>query len=116
MRLDEHFVYPEGESIHQRYTRVTDCLDRLAKVHLAQRVIIFTHGGVLGDILRRCLCTKYNETPKVPLRNAAIHVVRITPLSSRWEILRWGNVDVQEILKAKLPASSGPVELGIQVL
>lgn len=54
-RKNEHFVYEGGESIAQRYARVVASFEKLALEHLGQRVLVFGHSGVLGDVFRRCL-------------------------------------------------------------
>eukprot|EP01056_Protomagalhaensia_sp_Gyna25_P002751 Protomagalhaensia_sp_Gyna_25__2750@NODE_2583_length_998_cov_275_153285_g2145_i0_p1_GENE_NODE_2583_length_998_cov_275_153285_g2145_i0NODE_2583_length_998_cov_275_153285_g2145_i0_p1_ORF_typecomplete_len179_score19_93His_Phos_1/PF00300_22/1_1e42_NODE_2583_length_998_cov_275_153285_g2145_i0334870 len=52
---DESYVFPNGESVIQRSRRVINALEGLARKNIGKRVVVFTHGGVLRDTLRRCL-------------------------------------------------------------
>jgi probable phosphoglycerate mutase len=51
-RFDADYQIPQGESIRQFHTRVMAAVQRLAARHAGQRLLVFTHGGVLDMLYR----------------------------------------------------------------
>jgi len=52
---DVDYVVPEGESFSQSSIRMMGCLEELARHHAGQEIVIVSHGGVLGAVLRHVL-------------------------------------------------------------
>src|SRR5207244_11315806 len=48
-------VVREGESFNQSSIRMMGCLEELARQHAGQQIVIISHGGVLGAVLRHVL-------------------------------------------------------------
>lgn len=84
-------VIPGGESIQQRFERVTSCLARLATNHPGERICVITHGGPTGDCYRYASNLRLGVRLGVDLCNAAIN--RISIEGPQWKILDWGRVD-----------------------
>ena len=82
---------PNGESIRNRYTRVTTCLEELATHHPNQTLAIITHGGPLGDCYRRATNQSFDKPLTVELYNAGIN--RITIHNDVWTLESWGDID-----------------------
>lgn len=49
------FVIPGGESASQRLRHAIECLEELGARHAGARIVVVTHGGVLGSLFRHCL-------------------------------------------------------------
>eukprot|EP01056_Protomagalhaensia_sp_Gyna25_P002688 Protomagalhaensia_sp_Gyna_25__2687@NODE_2538_length_1027_cov_270_970648_g2106_i0_p1_GENE_NODE_2538_length_1027_cov_270_970648_g2106_i0NODE_2538_length_1027_cov_270_970648_g2106_i0_p1_ORF_typecomplete_len159_score5_59His_Phos_1/PF00300_22/3_8e15_NODE_2538_length_1027_cov_270_970648_g2106_i093569 len=112
---DESYVFPNGESVIQRSRRVINALEGLARKNIGKRVVVFTHGGVLRDTLRRCLQVEYAHTPKVPLLNGGVHAIRICPDTHKWTLIYWNGIDIPALMNATRNRSSDekPPELSI---
>lgn len=77
-----------GESLRQLATRVTDCLRRLAALHVGQTIVIVTHGGVL-DIVNRFVRGNPLETPRdFQIPNAGLTWLTVT--GDEWVLDAWG--------------------------
>lgn len=86
--VDAEFTLPEGESRAVFHERVKTAIERLAAVHAGKRILVVTHGGVLGVIYRWL-----NKLP-VGARKIAIPNVgynRISVLQGNWKIEAWGD-------------------------
>jgi probable phosphoglycerate mutase len=88
---DQDYRVPEGESGIQFRDRVFDAFERLAAIHGEARVVVVTHGGVLGIVYRRAhdIALEMPRTFAVP--NAALNRARIE--GGRWTIDVWAEVD-----------------------
>jgi 2,3-bisphosphoglycerate-dependent phosphoglycerate mutase len=106
-----------GESMEQVRSRVVDCIEKLIKTSMStnqpdfqpEPVVLVTHGGVLGQLLRHVLVTQYpldkqevirsfttpNDTQAKYHRpkNACITRFGINPLTMEWTITNWANID-----------------------
>ncbi len=80
-----------GESIFNRYTRITTCLEELASTHINKRLVIITHGGPLGDCYCRATNTPLNAPRKVELYNAGLNIFTIH--NTTWTIKIWGDIE-----------------------
>jgi probable phosphoglycerate mutase len=87
---DQDFPVPEGESGFQFRDRVVDAFERLTEVHRDARVVVVTHGGVLGIVYRRAhdIALEMPRTFVVP--NAALNRTRIE--GRRWTVELWAEV------------------------
>jgi probable phosphoglycerate mutase len=92
---DPDGVIPEGETLREFTTRVTDALQSLAAQHSGQRVIVVTHGGAMDIIWRLATRTPIEIPRKALLLNASINRITIKAAGDgfEWSLLEWGNVD-----------------------
>lgn len=81
---------PNGESIRNRYTRVTTCLEELASNHPNQTLVIITHGGPLGDCYRHTTHLSFAKPLTVELYNAGINIITIQ--NTTWTLEKWGDI------------------------
>ncbi len=79
-----------GETLRQFYERVTTSIERIAKNHLGQVILIVAHGGVLDCMYRHATQMDITEKRKVELLNTSLN--RIKYHGSRFEIESWGDV------------------------
>jgi probable phosphoglycerate mutase len=89
----EHLVdeaIPGGESIRQRFERVTGAIDDIAARHRGETVLVVSHGGPLGDCYRRALGKGIEERIKIDLFNASVNRVRID--GHDWSLEAWAQV------------------------
>jgi len=78
---------PGGESIRQRFERVTRIVGDIAARHPGERLLVVTHGGPLGDCYRRATGTGIDERIKVDLFNASINEIHIG--GDEWALGTW---------------------------
>jgi 2,3-bisphosphoglycerate-dependent phosphoglycerate mutase len=64
-----------GESAFARYSRVTECLAKLAERHRGRTVVVVSHGGCLDDVARLCTGVPFGHSTHRWKPNAAINVV-----------------------------------------
>lgn len=50
-RIPDYKV-PEGESLNDRYTRVSSFLQDMLETHSGEEIVLVTHGGVIDDVFR----------------------------------------------------------------
>ncbi|CAI5473033.1 unnamed protein product [Closterium sp. Yama58-4] len=72
-----------GESLEAMYGRVTATVNRIAKEHLGQRVLLVTHGGVCNCIQMKASGNRHAKK----VYNTSIGILRI-PHPDKWTILR----------------------------
>jgi probable phosphoglycerate mutase len=88
--VDEHYAVPGGESKRAFHERIVATLGELAAHHADQRVLVVTHGGVLGVVYRWLNGLPVAGPHKVAIPNAALN--RIAYSQGAWSILVWGDV------------------------
>jgi len=87
-RIDDRI--PQGESIRDRYTRVTTRLEEITSRHPDQRIVVVTHGGPLGDCYRRATNMPLEAPRDFQLYNASINTFTLT--GSTWKLNTWGDI------------------------
>ena len=88
MRAEERWdVIPGAEPAEQFAGRVRTAVERLAAAHPDQRVAVFTHGGVIGQVL--ALAAHSRPFAFGGADNASISQVVITP--ERWLVRRFND-------------------------
>ncbi|KAG8384411.1 hypothetical protein BUALT_Bualt04G0115200 [Buddleja alternifolia] len=75
-----------GESFNQLYERSTSALQRIAKKHKGERVVIVSHGGTIRALHRRAY--PHGRTGKV--LNTSVNVFHLS--EDEWSIKSWGDV------------------------
>lgn len=86
--VDAEFTLPDGESRATFHQRVKACIESIAVAHAGKRVLVVTHGGVLGVIYRWL-----NDLP-IGAQRIAIPNVGYNRLSNGpagWAIDVWGD-------------------------
>jgi len=79
-----------GESLGQFHARVVAAVDDIAPRHAGERVLAFTHGGVLDIIYRHAQGISLNEPRRAAMLNASINRVGVE--NGRWRVIEWGDV------------------------
>jgi 2,3-bisphosphoglycerate-dependent phosphoglycerate mutase len=82
---------PGGESIRQRFARVTAAVSDIAVRHRGECVLVVSHGGPIGDCYRRATGNRIEERMKIDLFNASINQVYID--SDDWSLASWAQID-----------------------
>ena len=86
---DPDFAMEGSESRRQFYTRVTTAVRRLVEEHVGKRVLVVTHGGVLGMIYRWLNGMHIASPHKVAIPNVAYN--RVTVAGEAWTIEAWAD-------------------------
>lgn len=84
------YVIPDGESFRQFHDRCVEALEDYAERHAGERVLIITHGGVLGSIFRYVAHIPLEAPRGYVLLNCSVNVV--DKLGDSWNLLHWGDV------------------------
>ncbi|XP_038718879.1 phosphoglycerate mutase-like protein 4 isoform X3 [Tripterygium wilfordii] len=77
-----------GESLDQLYQRCTSSLQRIARKHKGERVVVATHGGVIRALYKRA-CPNGRSVGKV--LNASVNIFHLFD-GDKWTIKTWGDV------------------------
>ncbi|QEI05104.1 histidine phosphatase family protein [Pigmentiphaga aceris] len=80
---------PGGETLRAFHDRVVGTLARIGVAHRGQRVLIFTHGGVLDIAYRHATGVGFAAERNHLLLNASIN--RIVLDSDTWQVVEWAN-------------------------
>ncbi|CAI5987434.1 unnamed protein product [Closterium sp. NIES-65] len=96
-----------GESLEAMYGRVTTTVNRIAKEHLGQRVLLVTHGGVCNCIQMKASGNRHAKK----VYNTSIGIVRITP-PDKWTILRWADIEHLKAVDYDKQAFGGGADSG----
>ncbi len=86
--VDAEFTLPEGESRAVFHQRIKSSIEGISATHAGKRVLVVTHGGVLGVIYRWL-----NDLPVGSLKIAIPNVGynRISAGNDGWKIEIWGD-------------------------
>ena len=87
---------PGGESIRQRFERVTRTVGDIAARHPRDTILVVSHGGPLGDCYRRAVGKGIEERIKVDLFNASLNHIRID--GDEWSLQSWAQVEHLEAI------------------
>jgi probable phosphoglycerate mutase len=74
----------------QFQSRVISTVDDIASRHDGERILMFTHGGVLDIIWRHASGVPLNGARDAALLNVSIN--RVGVQGRKWEVLDWGDV------------------------
>jgi probable phosphoglycerate mutase len=87
---DPTFAPPGGESANAFRDRVIAALTDLADAHQGRRVVVVTHGGVVGVMYRHVMHIPLDARREYALLNASIN--RFRYVEARWILDVWGDV------------------------
>ena len=102
---DPDFQPKGGETLRQFYIRVTNSIERIAKNHIGEVVLIVAHGGVLDCMYRLATKMDIAEKRKVELLNTSLNRLFFT--DQGFEIEAWGDVSHLQELKSLDDVDSG---------
>ncbi|SAI65602.1 phosphoglycerate mutase [Bordetella ansorpii] len=83
-------VLEGGETLGQFQARILASVNDIAPRHAGERVLAFTHGGVLDIIWRHARGLPLNGPRDTPMLNASIN--RVSVEDGRWQVIGWGDV------------------------
>ena len=87
--VDSEFTLPEGETRAAFHARVNAAINRLATAHAGKRLLIVTHGGVLGVIYRWLNDMPVANAQRVAIPNVGYNRISVHP--SGWKIDVWAD-------------------------
>jgi 2,3-bisphosphoglycerate-dependent phosphoglycerate mutase len=87
---DPDFQPKGGETLRQFYQRVTTAMQRIAKNHFGEVVLVVAHGGVLDCMYRFATEMDISEKRKVELLNTSLN--RLMYVDERFQVEEWGDV------------------------
>lgn len=83
------YVIPGGESTNQLTERVMVAFEDIAKKHSGERVLIVTHGGPIGSLLRHTLDLPYSAKRRYSNDNTSINIFFYQ--NGDWYLATWGD-------------------------
>lgn len=86
---DPDFAIEGGESRRQFHERITGVLKSIVEAHAGKRILIVTHGGVLGVVYRWLNDMPVASAHKVDIPNVAYN--RVTINKGKWELEVWAD-------------------------
>ena len=86
---DEEFSIEGGESRSQFHERITAALGRITEEHAGKRILVVTHGGVLGVIYRWLNELPIASAHKVAIPNVAYN--RVAFIDGAWKLEVWAD-------------------------
>jgi len=84
------YTPPNGESARTFHDRVVAALTGIAARHDGRRLVVVTHGGVVGMLYRHVRQIRLDERRDYALLNASIN--RFRYVETRWFLDVWGDV------------------------
>ncbi len=88
--FDPDYVVPEGESMRQFYKRSLIAFTEIARAHQGEKVLVFTHGGNLGVLLRETLALPIASKRKYSCDNTSVS--RFHYEKNEWKLKSWGDI------------------------
>jgi len=86
---DPDFAIDGGESRRQFHQRITGALGRIAGEHAGKRILVVTHGGVLGVIYRWLNALPIASAHRVEIPNVAYN--RVAFADGNWTLEVWAD-------------------------
>jgi len=87
--IDPDFAIPGGESRRAFHERVANAFESLARERPEARIVVVSHGGVLGALYRHIHRVPVNRVHRVAITNASYNA--FTCADGRWTVLAWGD-------------------------
>jgi len=84
------YVIPSGESVRQQVERNLLCLAELGEKHVADTIVVVTHGGVLSGLFRHTFSIPFSAPRRFEFMNASLNVFNYENRS--WFLQTWGDV------------------------
>ncbi|XP_060194114.1 phosphoglycerate mutase-like protein 4 [Lycium barbarum] len=77
-----------GESLDQLYQRCTSCVQRIAKKHRGERVVVVAHGGAIRALHSRA---SPHRRSKSKIWNTSVGILHLSD-KDEWTVKLWANV------------------------
>jgi probable phosphoglycerate mutase len=84
------YVIPSGESVRQQVERNLLCLAELGAKHVAETIVVVTHGGVLSGLFRHTFSIPFSAPRRFEFMNASLNVFNYE--NGSWFLQTWGDV------------------------
>jgi probable phosphoglycerate mutase len=84
------YVIPSGESVRQQVERNLLCLAELGEKHVADTIVVVTHGGVLSGLFRHTFSIPFSAPRRFEFMNASLNVFNYE--NGSWFLQTWGDV------------------------
>lgn len=91
MKRKSNYQVPEGESLVQFYSRVSNELNRIADLWKEKNILIISHGGVLDCTMRMVFGISLDVRRNFSIYNASINT--FTFINGQWDLDEWGNIE-----------------------
>ena len=85
------YPIPEGESFRRFNERCVNAIEDFSDRHMGQRLLVVTHGGVLGVIFRHVIGLSLDSPRRYALLNCSVNVIE--KKDGDWSLLHWGDVN-----------------------
>ena len=89
--IDPDYAIPGGESRRAFHERVAAAFESLAREAPQARIVVVTHGGVLGTLYRHIRDIPLAEPHRIAIANASYNAVSFT--AGAWAIHAWSDDD-----------------------
>lgn len=86
-----NYLIPDGESSNRFMQRCTNIVEKLAKQHLNQNVLIVTHGGFVGNFLKYVLEIPISAPRRFKVMNTSINTF-LYDEKNGWMLESWGTL------------------------
>ncbi len=87
---DVDYVIPHGESSRQFMQRCVSCLTHLAEQNAGEKILVVTHGGVLGNLLKHTLGISLQQARRFRALNTCFNWFVYE--KGEWLLHTWGEV------------------------
>jgi probable phosphoglycerate mutase len=98
---DPDFAFTSGESLARFNERALACVDSLIKKHAGEKLLVFTHGGVLEMVYRHATGRGLSSARDFEIPNAAIN--RIEAAAQGWRVSAWADISHLSVALDDLP-------------
>lgn len=89
--IDPDYAIPGGESRRQFHERVAAAFESLAAEHPEARIVVVTHGGVLGALYRHVHGIPVAAPQRIPIANASYNAVSCHGPGA-WTVHAWADI------------------------
>lgn len=86
-----------GESLQAFNTRICEAFEHIAALHAGQKVLVFSHGGVIDMAWRRCGRQTLEAPRPGPILNTSINEFSVYP-GGEWVLREWGKTAHLDVL------------------
>ena len=93
LKFQEDHAMPNGESARQFHSRIVAALADIARMHVGQTVLVFTHGGALDMVWRTARGLGLNGPRQSDIPNAGFNRIRIADANApeNIEVVDWAD-------------------------
>jgi probable phosphoglycerate mutase len=89
--IDPDYAIPGGESRRQFHERVAGAFESMAAEHPEARIVVVTHGGVLGALYRHVHGIPVAAARRIPIANASYNAVSCHGPGA-WTVHAWADI------------------------